>query len=820
MNPLTAHDGGTTMRALWQAIVFCLLASLFSQSTYGQWLMKCGPYAEDITSFVSDGAYLLIGTTQGVFRSTNGGTTWTAGYAGLTNSSVNALAGGPTGVIAGTNDGLYRSTDDGLHWTQANSGYTGTAIAFFMATPYCFAGGSDGVFRSSNNGVSWTNVSAGVVANVSYITVCGNRVFAGTSNAGVYWASIGGTSWTAVNNGLTSTAISALVTVDTNLVAATGGKAFISKNYGSLWNQIDFGDANLSIHSVAVCGTHACAGGSNLDGSISYNSSDNGVSWTRRSLPSFYSFHSYTGPLGSTGTCFYCCTEGTVMGSDRSGLHRSTDYGDTWTTITYVMKRLDKISDIASLIVGTGNTALIAGSSEGNMILSSPGLYRSTDSGQSWVHTISIPLTATAIGSNGAGGVHQLVASATGLRLSTDNGENWTVVNSTIKSARAIAVNCGVFLVSKDDGTLYLSSDAGSSWNQVTDGLTSTPINTFLFSGTKVFAGTEGDGILVSITQGRSWTTANSGLTNSYVNAIAQLGANLYAGTDAGVFSSADQGASWHATGTGIPDGVTSLATAGVGLYAGTASGVYGTLDDGAAWTPVSEGLTSEVTALAGGDAYLYALASDHIWMRALPELETAVPVQLAQFQQEGSRLVWKTLSETNNYGFYVQRKNDVASEYEDLPGAFVQGHGTTTLPHSYEYEIGSLAGEYRLKQIDLNGSIHFSDAISVLMTNAVADRSPLHYALFEAYPNPFNPRTFISCQLPVVAWVRLAVYDLLGNEVAVLLDGNKDPGSYEVSFNGSGLASGMYFYRLQVTDRSPHSAPGFVQTRKLLLVR
>jgi hypothetical protein len=93
-------------------------------------------------------------------------------------------------------------------------------------------------------------------------------------------------------------------------------------------------------------------------------------------------------------------------------------------------------------------------------------------------------------------------------------------------------------------------------------------------------------------------------------------------------------------------------------------------------------------------------------------------------------------------------------------------------------------------------------------------------YELAQNYPNPFNPTTVVSYQLPVVSNVRLAVFDMLGREVAVLVNEKKEPGRYEVQFNGKGLSSGVYFYRLESKDPSSGSANGFVQTRKLVLLR
>jgi hypothetical protein len=88
----------------------------------------------------------------------------------------------------------------------------------------------------------------------------------------------------------------------------------------------------------------------------------------------------------------------------------------------------------------------------------------------------------------------------------------------------------------------------------------------------------------------------------------------------------------------------------------------------------------------------------------------------------------------------------------------------------------------------------------------------PSSFGLLQNYPNPFNPTTVIGCQLPMTSDVKLVVYDLLGREVSVLVNERKDSGVYDVKFDGSNLASGVYFYRLQ--------AGTFVETKKLLLIR
>ena len=88
----------------------------------------------------------------------------------------------------------------------------------------------------------------------------------------------------------------------------------------------------------------------------------------------------------------------------------------------------------------------------------------------------------------------------------------------------------------------------------------------------------------------------------------------------------------------------------------------------------------------------------------------------------------------------------------------------------------------------------------------------PKEYALWWNYPNPFNPSTTIKYELPKASVVRLSVYDMLGREVSVLLNERREAGVYEVKFDGSNLASGVYFYRLQAGD--------FTQTKRLLLLK
>jgi hypothetical protein len=208
-----------------------------------------------------------------------------------------------------------------------------------------------------------------------------------------------------------------------------------------------------------------------------------------------------------------------------------------------------------------------------------------------------------------------------------------------------------------------------------------------------------------------------------------------------------------------------------------------------------------------------------------------ALPVQLTSFTAEataaGVALFWRTASETNNYGFFVQAKHSGEADYEDIPDVFIAGHGTTIQENFYSLTIGGFHGLgtiFRLRQVDLDGTVHFSEAVTEIQTD-VESVVTGEFILFRNYPNPCNSATKIRYQISDIRDLKLAVYDLLGREVAVLVDEKKEPGSYEVQFDGSGLSSGVYFYRMQVRDHSKGLVPraesrGFVQTRRLLLLK
>lgn len=189
---------------------------------------------------------------------------------------------------------------------------------------------------------------------------------------------------------------------------------------------------------------------------------------------------------------------------------------------------------------------------------------------------------------------------------------------------------------------------------------------------------------------------------------------------------------------------------------------------------------------------------------------EAPLPVELVSFTasvvSNDVQLTWITASEFNNRGFDVERAS-LNGEWEKI--VFISGAGTATESISYLYtdkNVFSGTHLYRLKQIDFNGSFVYSNTIEVTI------EVPVNYNLAQNYPNPFNPSTKISFSIPEAGHVTLKIYNLLGVEVATLIDENMSGGKHQIEFDGRSLGSGVYFYTMKAGE--------FTQTRKMMMVK
>jgi hypothetical protein len=191
--------------------------------------------------------------------------------------------------------------------------------------------------------------------------------------------------------------------------------------------------------------------------------------------------------------------------------------------------------------------------------------------------------------------------------------------------------------------------------------------------------------------------------------------------------------------------------------------------------------------------------------------VDVSLPVELISFNASANgsavSLSWATATELNNNGFEIERKFG-SGNWE--PIGFVKGAGTTTSTTNYTFSDRNISSKttysYRLKQLDFDGTLSYSKVVQV-STNLIST-----FELCQNYPNPFNPNSMINFSIPSSGLVTLKVYDLIGKEVAVLLNEVKEPGTYNVNFNAENLSSGIYLYKLQTGI--------YAATRKMILLK
>jgi hypothetical protein len=291
-------------------------------------------------------------------------------------------------------------------------------------------------------------------------------------------------------------------------------------------------------------------------------------------------------------------------------------------------------------------------------------------------------------------------------------------------------------------------------------------------SGRNLFAGAWRKGVFLSPDKGDNWSVASTDLSGEVVWSLAAKPAcggsgdtNIFAGCGTGgVFLSTNTGASWGRVDSGLTGTeVHCLAAIDTIIFVGTwGNGVFRSTNDGTRWEEASDGLTNlEIVSFIVDGANLFAGTSGGVFL-------------------------------STDYGATWTQVND------GLRNTAVQ----------------SLASTSTLLFAGTTKASVWSRPLSE-MANSVISPSGLHptaFSLGQNYPNPFNPVTKIQFTIVDRQLTIVNVYDLMGREVATLVNEVKEPGTYAVQFDGSNLASGVYLYRL--------TAGSFVQTRKMIVVK
>ncbi len=265
---------------------------------------------------------------------------------------------------------------------------------------------------------------------------------------------------------------------------------------------------------------------------------------------------------------------------------------------------------------------------------------------------------------------------------------------------------------------------------------------------------------------------------------------------------STTDGDTWDTVSTGLTSDITGpLTINGRGdLFVGTDQGIYRSTNRGDLWTDVNNGLA---------DKRIHGLA---VSRRGDLFAATGVDYPDSVFRSTDNGEYWVfQFPLPHNTGMRAMVADGGGMVFVALDSMGVRCDGVACCSGLTDLHVGLLSLDYGGYLYAATGSGVFRSALSTALEE-LPGGLPAAFRLEQNYPNPFNPKTVVRSWLPVASHVTLVVYDMLGREVATLVNEKRAAGMYQDFFDGSGLASGAYIYRL--------TAGQFIESRKMLVVK
>ena len=658
-------------------------------------------------------------------------------------------------------------------WVKANGNYP-NATTLVVSQNDLIAGSMGGAYISPDYGSTWTFISfCSVGTTVKALCVSGTNLFAGTDNEGIFRSTDNGMTWTAVDSGLTFKDINTIAVSGNTLLAGSSGGVFRSTDDGISWTF--FVLEHKIVTAITSTGDTMYVGTNDGDVYRSLNSGADLAWWG-----------------GMPGKRIYVIeVRDTVVfaGTDGSGVLKTTDNGGSWTDANYGM------SDPWIRDLKFNGSDLFAATYYN-------GVYRSTNDGVTWS-------TANA-GLAGGGrefafnGENLFILMSRGIYMSTDNGGQWSCITLGLMNlnVQALAVSGNDLFAGTVSG-VYLSTNSGTTWRNVSSGFfTLFPnVSGFAIRDNDIFAIQGGQGgVSFASIDVLSWFEINAGLPDKYAHALAVNGADVFVVVDAGVYKFVDSTISWVAADSGLGNFCRPLAVCDGNLIGGTQEGIFVSTDNGTSWTVKLPLSNSDVTAIGVIGNVVYAGTYTGSMYRSSDRGETWTSV--TGWDGIGG-IACYAFSEANvfagTYAHGVYRTTDDGTSWTPVNTGLTPSDIRVLSICGTDLFAGTDAGVWRRPLMEVG-------------VDPLRGSAPGSFKLSQNYPNPFNPTTVISFQLPVVRNVRLVVYDLIGREVATLVNEVKQPGTYSVEFDGSKLSSGVYLCRFD--------AGSFSETRKLVLLK
>jgi photosystem II stability/assembly factor-like uncharacterized protein len=373
-----------------------------------------------------------------------------------------------------------------------------------------------------------------------------------------------------------------------------------------------------------------------------------------------------------------------------------------------------------------------------------------------------------------------------------NNGIHNTFISSLLKKDNSL-------LAAASSG-LYRSTDNGVSWSRI---YSRGNIACLFHNNGRIFAGvstTSQAPLFYSSNNGATWNSVDTSLSSRYVFGMLKFNDKIFACSEAGVFVSADNGDHWQRRSTGY---FVSITANNAYLFAADIYNKgYKSTDEGINWTQCYTA-TNTINAICADTLNVYTCN----WRAGIQ-------------MSSNNGVSWNPMNNglppnANVKAIFLKRPFMVASLFQGVYLSTNDGNSWRAFSENAPYPVNQIVADSSNLYAASNGYGVLVRPLSDI-TAVEDDRNTFvrDFALYQNYPNPFNPTTEIRYRTPEVSHVTLKVFDILGREVAKLVDEVKEAGVHHCQFpvHNSEFASGVYFYRLQ--------AGQFVATKKLLLLR
>jgi photosystem II stability/assembly factor-like uncharacterized protein len=400
----------------------------------------------------------------------------------------------------------------------------------------------------------------------------------------------------------------------------------------------------------------------------------------------------------------------------------------------------------------------------------------------------------------------------------------WTLVNSgTTEDLNAVHSQFATIFACGNSGTILKSLDSGKTWQSMQSPIIKNLNDVYVRNPEVIIVVGDGGTIIRTTDGGSTWNTIYSGVTEDLYSVDFHDGTGLIGGDSQRIlWCFLDWGLTWEISYTGTTgDGFMGASLTGhqTGFVGGENSNSQPLLGIGSDHGQVWEFIPFYLNGNKG------KITDTDFFYREDPGFATS---QL----QDGRGAISKTTDEGETWvttifntplfgittdwsllprGRYAVGESGIILKSYDLGETWQQQQSGTTV-NLNNVDVSWMDVDYVFVVGDNGTILRTTTGGEPINRSEDENQKPYKYALEQNYPNPFNPTTTIKYQIPELSFVTLRVYDVLGNEVAALINQEKSAGSYEVEFNGNELTSGIYFYRLQ--------AGFFIETKKMLLIK